>query len=152
MKESRMEELIGKLYDMVEEAPRIPFGNCAINREKLFDILDELKADVPGEIQMAKDIVGKRDQIIASAEAEADKIKLRAEEEARVRVSENEITRDARKKSSEMVENAEKKTREIMTSAFKFCEDALARADDSIDSLSKDMKSVRARFKEMTRR
>ena len=152
MKESRMEELIGKLYDMVEDASRFPGGNCIINREKLFDILDDLKSSVPGEIQMAKDIVNKRDQIVASAEADAEKIKQRSEEEARVRVSESEISREARQRASEMVENAQKKTQEIMASAFKFCEDALSRADESVEGLSKDLKSVRARFKEMTRR
>lgn len=153
MKESRIEDLIGKLYDMVEESSHVPFSsNVIVNREKLFAILDDLNASVPGEIQMAKDIVAKRDQIIAAAEAEAEKIKKRSEEEARVLVSESEITREARKRSAEMVENAQKKTQEIMTSAFKFCEDALTRADDSIDSLAKDMKSVKARFKELTRR
>ena len=148
MKESRVEELINKLYDMIEESARLPLGYCSINREKIFDLVDEIKNSIPGEVQMAKEIVAKRDAVIASAEKEAAKIKAQSEETAKRLVNENEITVEARKRAAETIENAEKRSQEIMRVAVDYCNDAMRRADEAIAHIQKEMKVSITQFKQ----
>ncbi len=151
MKESRVEELINKLYDMIEEATRLPFGHCSLNRDKLFDLVDEIKTNIPSDLQMAKDIVNKRDAILKAAEAEAEKIKTRSEEEAKRLVAESEITAEARRRATETVDGAEKKAQELMRAAVEYADDAMKRAEESVTTLDREIKDFRNQFKQAMR-
>ena len=53
-----IDELIDVLYGMVEEAWSMPLGRdkCLIERERVLDILDELRVNLPGEIKAARDV------------------------------------------------------------------------------------------------
>ena len=53
-----IDELIDVLYGMVEDAWSVPLGKdkCVIEREKVLDILDELRGNMPGEIKAAREI------------------------------------------------------------------------------------------------
>ena len=59
MNEHGIEELIGTLYEMVQDARSVPFSSdkCAVEREKVLDLLDEISNQLPGELKQAKTIV-----------------------------------------------------------------------------------------------
>ena len=63
-----IDELINTLYEMVEDAWAMPLGNdrCVLEREKVLDILDEVRANLPSDLKMAREIVEKRNDIIAA--------------------------------------------------------------------------------------
>ena len=63
-----IDELINTLYEMVEDAWSMPLGNdrCVLEREKVLDILDEVRANLPSDLKMAREIVEKRNDIIAA--------------------------------------------------------------------------------------
>ena len=50
-----IDELINTLYEMVEDAWSMPLGNdrCVLEREKVLDILDEVRANLPSDLKMA---------------------------------------------------------------------------------------------------
>ena len=56
MNEHGIEELIGTLYEMVQDARSVPFSSdkCAVEREKVLDLLDEISNQLPGELKQAK--------------------------------------------------------------------------------------------------
>ena len=62
MNEHGIEELIGTLYEMVQDARSVPFSSdkCAVEREKVLDLLDEISNQLPGELKQAKTIVESR--------------------------------------------------------------------------------------------
>ena len=49
MNEHGIEELIGTLYEMVQDARSVPFSSdkCAVEREKVLDLLDEISNQLP---------------------------------------------------------------------------------------------------------
>ena len=143
MKDSRVEELIVKLYEMIEDAPRI-FGGSY--RDKVLDLLDEIKGDIPSEIQMAKEIVNKRDAILAAAQKEADKTRTLAQEYARQLVNENEISAEARRRAAETLEKAEKNAREIRRAAAVYCDDTMRRAEQALSQINKELGTAREQF------
>ena len=146
MKESRVEDLIAKLYEMIEDAPRIFSGSY---RDKVLDLLDEIKSDIPSELQMAKEIVSKREAILAAAQKEADKTRNVAQEYARQLVNENEITVEAHRRAEDTLAKAEKNAREIRRAAAVYCDDTMRRAEQALGQISRELESARRQFNEV---
>ena len=56
MNEHGIEELIGTLYEMVQDAKNVPFSGdkCSLERERVLDLLDEISNKLPGELKQVK--------------------------------------------------------------------------------------------------
>ena len=76
-----IDELVSTLYEMIQDAGGVPlFGDrCVIEREKALDILDEIRANIPSDLKMAREIVEKRSEMIAAGKREAETIRQQAE-------------------------------------------------------------------------
>ena len=72
---------------MVTEAWGLPLGaeKCVIERDKVLDIIDEIKAQFPQELAEAKRLVSARDEFISSAKREAEAMRKSAEEQMCIR-------------------------------------------------------------------
>ena len=118
-----IDELINTLYEMVEDAWSMPLGNdrCVLEREKVLDILDEVRANLPSDLKMAREIVEKRNDIIAAGKKEYDNLKKQADDYAKQKINEHEITQEARKKAAELVAAAEQRAKEVMRAAGEYC-------------------------------
>ncbi|MFR2156734.1 MAG: hypothetical protein ACLS43_06235 [Evtepia gabavorous] len=57
-----VEELLDLLYTEIEEAKNAPLNNdrCVIERDRVLDMIDDVKAELPVEIKRAKDLVANR--------------------------------------------------------------------------------------------
>ena len=110
-----LEELINRMYDMVQDAKGIPLAGekCIVERDHMLDMLDELREALPNDLQQAQEIVAKRSEMLASGKREAEAIRRQAEEDARQMVSETEIVVAARRKAKEVQGNAEIQAREL---------------------------------------
>ena len=84
-----LEELINRMYDMVQDAKGIPLAGekCIVERDHMLDMLDELREALPNDLQQAQEIVAKRSEMLASGKREAEAIRRQAEEDARQMVS-----------------------------------------------------------------
>lgn len=120
-----LDELINSMYDMVQDAKGIPLAGekCILERDRLLDLLDELRATLPNDLKTAQDIVEKRSEMLASGKREAESIRRQAEEDARQMVSETEIVVAARRKAKEVQGNAEIQARELRRVTNEYCEE-----------------------------
>lgn len=141
-------ELIEMLYTMVSEAWGVPLGNekCIVERDKMLEILDEIKTALPVELAEAKRLVSARNEFINSAKREAEGIRNQAEERARALVNDQEIVRIARARSSEMLATTEAKVRELRRASSEFCDEALRRTEDAISAALGNVQQTRASF------
>lgn len=146
---AQLEEIVNSLYNMVQDAWAMPLGGekCVIERDRALDLLDELRTNLPGELRMAKDIVDKRNDLVAAGKREAEAIRKQAEEAARLQVSEAELVQAARRKAKEILGNAEIQARELRRVANEYCEDTLKRAEEAVSLSLEEVKTARARFK-----
>ena len=80
-----LDELINRMYDMVQDAKGIPLAGekCILERDQMLDLLDELRSTLPNDLQAAQDIVAKRNDLLASGKREAEAIRRQAEEDER---------------------------------------------------------------------
>ena len=148
-----LDELINRMYDMVQDAKGIPLAGekCILERDHMLDLLDELRSTLPNDLQAAKDIVEKRNDLLASGKREAEAIRRKAEEDARQMVSETEIVVAARKKAKEVQGNAEIQARELRRVANEYCEGTLKRTEEAVALSLDEVRKARQRFKSIAK-
>ena len=139
-----VEELLEQIDDMLDKAWNIQFsGKCSIDPDKLRDILDEIRANLPSEVRQAKAIVSDRSDIISTAKEEAESIIRKAEERARAMVAQEEITRQAQQKATELLNQSQLKSREMRKGASDFAEDVLRKTEETLAARLGEVRQAR---------
>jgi cell division septum initiation protein DivIVA len=83
---------LDELAAMVEAARAMPLSaSCVVNRAEVLDIVDEVRALLPGELSDAERLLSERDAVVEEAHAEADRIVADAHAEQARLVSETEV-------------------------------------------------------------
>src|SRR5664279_3790092 len=73
--------LIDKLDDLVHNAKPVPLTDqVRVDKEEIYDILDQTRATIPEEIKQARWIVKERQEMLAEAKREAERIVTEARE------------------------------------------------------------------------
>ena len=134
--ENEVFDLIAMLYTMVTEAWGVPLGNekCIVERDKVLNLLDEIKARLPAEMAEAKRLVAAREEFISNAKREADAVRRNADERARELLEEQEIVKAARIRSNEVLNDAENRARELYRVANAYVDDTLRRTEEAINT------------------
>jgi cell division septum initiation protein DivIVA len=98
----RVDELIAQLVELVETARAVPMsGSCVVPREHTLDLLDDLHESVPAELVEARQILARREALLA----EADEIHRQATERAAAEAE--ALLAEARQEASELIADAE---------------------------------------------
>ena len=85
--------LIDKLDDLVHNAKPVPLTDqVRVDKEEIYDILDQMRATIPEEIKQARWIVKERQEMLAEAKREAERIVKEARERQERLISDEEIT------------------------------------------------------------
>ena len=67
--------LIDKLDDVVHNARPVPLTDqVRVDREEIYDLLDQMRATIPEEIKQARWIVKERQEMLAEAKREAERV------------------------------------------------------------------------------
>ena len=128
-----IDKILDKMDDMLSEAVAMPLtGRKLLDVDKLQDLVDELRLNLPQEIKDAKAVVSDRNQIIEQAENQAEDIIQKAEVRARQMISETEVFKAAKKASNEMISTAQQRSKESERLALEFSENALKKAEDAL--------------------
>lgn len=146
---SGIDELIDLLYGIVEDAWSMPLGKdkCLIERERVLDILDELRVNIPGEVKAARGIVEKRNELLEEGRRDAEALKTQAEEEAAKLVDGSEIVRLAKDKATQIADETQQKTLDMKIAAADYCDDILKQTEDSITNALTELRQIRQQFR-----
>src|SRR5712692_640477 len=99
--------LIDKLADLIHNARPVPLPDqVRVDREEIYDLLDQMRATIPEEIKQARWIVKERQEMLAEAKREAERVVKEAREQQQRLISQEEITRQAERAAEEIVEEA----------------------------------------------
>lgn len=71
-----IEEILDMLDELLDRAWNLPLsgGRCVIDAEKVREMVDDIRLNLPDEIKQAKAIVKDRTEILSSAKSEAEAI------------------------------------------------------------------------------
>src|SRR5436305_1580622 len=118
--------LIDKLDDLVHNAKQVPLTDqVRVDKEEIYDILDQMRATIPEEIKQARWIVKERQEMLAEAKREAERIVKEARERQTRLVSEQEITKAAERAAEDIIEDARAREREIRLGAEDYADEIL---------------------------
>ncbi|MBV9195093.1 MAG: ATPase [Solirubrobacterales bacterium] len=118
--------LIDKLDDLVHNAKPVPLTDqVRVDKEEIYDILDQMRATIPEEIKQARWIVKERQEMLAEAKREAERIVKEARDRQDRLISEEEITRHAERAAEDIIEDAHARGREIRLGAEDYADEVL---------------------------
>ena len=120
-------ELLDTIEDTLEESTSMPLsgGKRLVDVEKVRDYLDDIRANLPGELRQAQQIVNDRAQIVDTANAQAQAIVKKAEERARILVSDAEIVKAAQQRAAEITAAAQSESRTLRQTVTDYCDNML---------------------------
>src|SRR5450830_1401064 len=118
--------LIDKLDDIIHNARSVPLTDSVmIDREEMYDILDQMRSTIPEEIKQARWIVKERQEMLAEAKKEAERVVKDAREHQERLVGEEEVTKQAERAAEDIIEDARAREREIRLGAEDYADEIL---------------------------
>jgi cell division septum initiation protein DivIVA len=139
--------LIDKLDDVIHNARTVPLTDSVmIDREEVYDILDQMRATIPEEIKQARWIVKERQEMLAEAKQEAERIIAEAHEKAARLASEEDVVRLAEKQAKEMAEDAREREREIRLGAEDYADEVLGNLEVNLEKFLAAVRRGRERL------
>ena len=125
--------LLDYLQEEVERANKVPFtDNAMVDREKMLNIINDVRITLPNELMEAEAIRNQSAQIIEDAQIEAKNIIDEAKAQASQMIEENAVTQQAYAQAQDIVERAEQGAREVRRSANAYVEDILSQTEGYI--------------------
>lgn len=140
-----IDDILDMMENMLEDANTIMFSskNVAIDREKMRDCINDLRLNLPDEIRNAKNIVRDRKEIVAIANREAEQIVRRAEERSKMLLSNDEITKAAKRQAVEIINQANAQAKDIRNAANKYIDDVLHQTESLLQANLSEVKKKR---------
>lgn len=152
MTDRNTEDIIGALYDLVQDARSMPLAadKCILERDKVLDMLDEIIAQLPGELKQSRTIVESRNELISQARREAESIIRQAQEQAKQLVTKEAIYVEAKKRAEELVAQTQTRIDALKKASNEYMDDALRRTEETIAESLNNVRETRVRFRAVT--
>ena len=143
-------ELLDTIEDTLEESTSMPLsgGKRLVDVEKVRDYLDDIRANLPGELRQAQQIVNDRAQIVDTANAQAQAVVKKAEERARILVSDAEIVKAAQQRAAEITAAAQSESRTLRQTVTDYCDNMLKTTEEAMVENAAQVKNVRANLRQ----
>ena len=119
--------LIDKLDDLIHNARPVPLTDqVRVDREEIYDLLDQMRATIPEEIKQARWIVKERQEMLAEAKREAERVVKEARDQQSRLISDEEVYKQAERAAEEIIEDARETERQIRLGAEDYADEILS--------------------------
>ena len=120
------DKLLEDLESLVLNASKMPFtSKKMIEEEELLQIIDDLKASMPEELEQSQKVLAEKDKIIADAQRHADSMVAQAKDYIAKLTEESELVRQAQEQANQIVVSATKSSDELKSSSSTYAGDVL---------------------------
>lgn len=160
MSSSRIEQIIEEIEDYIDtcKGPLLGSGDkIIVNRERMEELLRELRMKTPEEIKRYQKVLANKDAILNDAQQKAQAIIAQANIQNQELVNEHEIMQQAYEQANQVIEmatvqaqeildNATRDANEIRLGAIQYTDDMLANLQTMVQNL---VESTNARYSSM---
>lgn len=152
MSNRNIEDIIGTLYDLIQDARSMPLSadKCIIERDHVLDMLDEIIAQLPGELKQSRTIVESRNELINQARREAEGIIRQAQEQANQLVAKENIYNEAKRRSEELVLQTQTRINQIQKAGYSYLDESLRQTEESMAQALNEVRETRMKFRSIT--
>ena len=139
--------LIDKLDDLIHNARSVPLTDSVmIDREEIYDLLDQMRSTIPEEIKQARWIVKERQEMLAEAKQEAERLLSEAQERAEKLAADTEVVRLAEKNAQQIMEDGRDQERQIRLGAEDYADEVLGNLEMNLDKFLAAVRRGRERL------
>jgi cell division septum initiation protein DivIVA len=128
--------LIDRIEEAMDGSRNLPLTRSRlVDTEKVYEIIDEVRAQFPDELKQARWIVKERQEMLEEAEKEANRILEEAKARAESMAAEQEIVRLAESQAADIMDRARQQEREIRLGAEDYADEMLANLEVNLGKL-----------------
>lgn len=140
-----IDDVLDVLDELLDRSWSLPLsgGRCVVDADKVRDLIDDIRINMPNEIMQAKSIVTDRAEIMDTAKREAESIVRKAEERAKGLVAHHEITKAAQAKAADILSQTQLKSREMRAAAQEFSDNMLRSTEEALTKSLTDLRATR---------
>lgn len=140
-----IDNVLDVLDELLDKSWSLPLsgGRCVVDADKVRDLIDDIRINLPSEIEQAKMIVADRAEILGEARREAEGIIRKAEERAKSLIANEEIAKAAQAKASDILTQTQIKSREMRTAAHEFSDGVLRTTEEALTKSLADLRATR---------
>ncbi len=145
MSNSRIEQIIEEIEDYIDtcKGPLLGSGDkIIVNRERMEELLRELRMKTPEEIKRYQKVLANKDAILADAQKRAEAIVAQANLQNQEMVNENEIMQQAYEQANQVIETAGIQAQEILNNATRDANEIRLGAIQYTDDMLADVQEV----------
>ena len=141
---SKIEQIIAEIEEYIDSCKFQPLSNTKIvvNRDEIEEMIDDLKRNVPEEIQRYQRIIANRDVILKDAQDKADDMINKANEMTVSLVSEHEIMQKAYVEANSVIEDANVQAGRILDQAQSEANDIREAATQYLDNAMENIQNI----------
>jgi vacuolar-type H+-ATPase subunit H len=125
--------LLDRLEALLVESRQLPFvSGVLIDRDRCFDIINQMRISIPEEVKKAKRLQQERERIITHANEEAERIIALAHERAAELVAEHKIAEQADRAAQKVLDQAEREAAKVQSGADEYARSVLAQLQEHL--------------------
>lgn len=153
-----MERYLIQIEDIIENSKAVPFsGKVAVDKELIYEIIDEIRLNLPNEIKESRRILENKDKYLKEAEKrsvvaieaatlDAESIIKDAETRALRLTADHEIYKRAVEEAERVLEEAKRDAKNIRINAMDYADEVLSKSEDvlrvTIENINKQHNSM----------
>jgi cell division septum initiation protein DivIVA len=128
--------LVDRIEEAMDSGRSVPLmRGRMVDVEKVYEIIDEVRANFPDELKQARWIVKERQEMLEEAEKEANRILEEARDRAESMASDQEVVRRANEQAAGILDDARAQEREIRLGAEDYADEMLANLEVNLGKL-----------------
>lgn len=152
MNPSRIEQAIDEIYNYVEgcKPSKLAPSKVVVDREQLYDLLDELRLCAPEEIKRYQKIINNREGILNEAQQRAEDMVAQAQNQTAQILDQSEIVQTAYQRAEDimkqateeaqsLVNQADAESTQMRKAALMYTNDLLSEAQQHIEESLREM-------------
>lgn len=141
------EELVDTAIALVSAGRPLPMSSTVkVNRDELLDILEELKASLPHELQRARWLLKEKEEFLDLARAERNEIIEQGRAQVARMIERQEIIRAAEARARQIVAEARADARTLQRRVEDYCDHKLASFEAVLDRTSRTLQQGREKL------
>ena len=133
----RVLELLNEIVEIVDTASTVPLtGKIMVDSKELLEIVEEIKMELPKEMQDANWIITERQRILDEAKKEYDTVINDAKEQAEALIKNDEIITEAKRRAETMLQAASANAKQLKMGTYDYVDSILYDFQAKMDTLN----------------
>lgn len=130
-------ELLDELEEIMETGTGLILtGKIMVDPDEVLEIVKEIRAELPEEIEQAKWIKAERQKILEDAKIEYETVLRDAQRQADILIENDEITLKAKARAEEILRHAEASAKHLKLSTFDYIDGILFNFEEKMDRMN----------------